>query len=103
MTLEFLIMGPAKPRARFLCAHGAGAGMSTAFMEAIASLLADRDIATHRFEFAYMAARRQRGSRTPPPRAERLIDEYRVAVSLVPEGAPLLIGGKSMGGRVASL
>ncbi len=77
--------------------------MRTPFMEAVARLLAERNIATVRFEFAYMAARRQGGSRKPPPKAERLMDEYRAAVAGLPAGAPLLIGGKSMGGRVASL
>lgn len=91
------------PAARFLCAHGAGAGMQTAFLEAIAALLAERQIRTIRFEFAYMAARRGGSSRKPPPKAERLVGEYRAAVASVSNGAPLLIGGKSMGGRVASL
>ena len=77
--------------------------MDTPFMDAVAGLLAERNIATLRFEFGYMAARRQGGSRKPPPKAERLMDEYRAAVAGVPKGAPLLIGGKSMGGRVASL
>ena len=77
--------------------------MDTPFMAAVAGLLAERNIATLRFEFGYMAARRQGGSRKPPPKAERLMDEYRAAVAGVPKGAPLLIGGKSMGGRVASL
>jgi uncharacterized protein len=47
--------------------------------------------------------RPQGGTRKPPPRAERLMDEYRAAVAAMPAGATLLIGGKSMGGRVASL
>jgi predicted alpha/beta-hydrolase family hydrolase len=72
-------------------------------MQAVAALLADRGVTTLRFEFAYMAARRDGGSRRPPPKAERLMDEYRAVVAGVPQGAPLLIGGKSMGGRVASL
>ena len=103
MPPAYLTSGPACPVARFLCAHGAGAGMGTSFMETVAGLLAARDIAVVRFEFAYMAARRDGGSRKPPPKAERLMDEYRTAVAGVIEGAPLLIGGKSMGGRVASL
>jgi uncharacterized protein len=77
--------------------------MQTALLEAIAAHLADRHIRTIRFEFDYMAARREGGSRKPPPRAERLVDEYRAAVASVSKGAPLLIGGKSMGGRVASM
>ncbi len=100
---DSLITGPAKPIARFLCAHGAGAGMETPFLRAVADLLAERGIAVCRFEFAYMAARRRGGARKPPPRAERLVDEYRAAVAGQPAGVPLIIGGKSMGGRVASL
>ena len=98
----YLITGPPDAAVRFLCAHGAGAGMETSFLKAIADLLAERSIAMYRFEFAYMAARRQ-GARKAPPKAERLMDEYRAAVAAVPAGAPLIIGGKSMGGRVASL
>jgi uncharacterized protein len=103
MAVDLLTTGPADAAARFLCAHGAGAGMETAFLKAVAGLLAERGIATLRFEFSYMAARRHGGGRKPPPRAERLVAEYRAAVDAVPPGAPLLIGGKSMGGRVASL
>ena len=88
---------------RFLCAHGAGKGMESPFLDTVADLLAGRGIAVWRFEFGYMAARRDGGSRKPPPKAERLMDEYRAAVAELPRGAPLLIGGKSMGGRVASL
>ena len=76
--------------------------METPFLKAIAELLAERGIATWRFEFAYMAGRRQ-GIRKPPPKAERVRDEYRAALEAVPAGAKLVIGGKSMGGRVASL
>ena len=103
MVPEMLTTGHPQASARFLCAHGAGAAMTSPFLEAVANLLAERAIATIRFEFAYMAARRVGGGRKPPPRAERLMDEYRAAVAAVPKGAPLLIGGKSMGGRVASL
>jgi predicted alpha/beta-hydrolase family hydrolase len=102
MSSGFLRTGPEGAPARLLCAHGAGAGMETPFLEAFATLLAERGIATLRFEFGYMAGRRQ-GARKPPPKAERLVDEYRAAVAAAGPGAPLLIGGKSMGGRVASL
>jgi predicted alpha/beta-hydrolase family hydrolase len=115
MNEAFLRTGPSQARARFLCAHGAGAGMDTPFLRTFAGLLADRGIATLRFEFAYMAARRQGGPRRPPPRAEGLVGEYRAAVAAalaeagaeprdgMLQGVPLVIGGKSMGGRVASL
>jgi predicted alpha/beta-hydrolase family hydrolase len=66
-------------------------------------LLAERSVATLRFEFAYMTARREHGVRRPPPKAETLTGEYLDAVTQAGEGGQLLIGGKSMGGRVASL
>jgi predicted alpha/beta-hydrolase family hydrolase len=100
---KFLITGPKDARVRFLCAHGAGKGMESPFLDTIADLLGERGIAVWRFEFAYMAARRDGGSRKPPPKAERLMDEYRAAVAELPRGGSVLIGGKSMGGRVASL
>jgi predicted alpha/beta-hydrolase family hydrolase len=95
--------GPPHAGVRFLCAHGAGAGMDTSFLESVARLLGERGIAVLRFEFAYMARRRETGSKGRIPRAEGLVEEYRAAVAGVPAGAPLLVGGKSMGGRVASL
>jgi predicted alpha/beta-hydrolase family hydrolase len=102
---ELLLSGSEDAPAMLVLAHGAGAPMTTPFMETIAGLLAERGIATARFEFAYMAARRT-GKRRPPPRAEALTAEYEAAVAaarkLAP-GRPLLIGGKSLGGRVASL
>lgn len=101
--LEFLASGPPTASHRFLCAHGAGAGMSTPFLSALAAALTEQGIATLRFEFAYMSQRRSSGRRKPPPRAESLMDEYVAAATAVAGGAPLLIGGKSMGGRVASL
>ncbi|MGE0626299.1 MAG: alpha/beta family hydrolase [Hyphomicrobiaceae bacterium] len=102
---EFLHIGPAAGPL-LLLAHGAGAGMSSPFMELIAGLLAERNIATARFEFGYMAARRQTGKRRPPPRAESLMPEYEAALAEARAAWPvrtILIGGKSMGGRVASL
>lgn len=103
MAPRYLITGSPDAAARFLCAHGAGAGMGTPFLEAVPRLLAERGIAVLRFEFAYMASRGRTGSRGRVPRADSLVDEYRAAVIGVPDGTPLLIGGKSMGGRVASL
>jgi hypothetical protein len=81
--------------------------MTSPFLETMTRLLTERGLAVSRFEFAYMAARREDGKRRPPPKAERLVDEYVAAVatlrSRLPAGQALLIGGKSMGGRVASL
>lgn len=89
--------------ATLLLAHGAGAPMDSAILEAIAGAVAARGFTVVRFEFAYMAARRTGGKRRPPPKAETLCDEYHAAVKTCDATGPLLIGGKSMGGRVASL
>lgn len=84
----------------FVLAHGAGAAMDSRGMTDVASRLAARGIRVVRFEFAYMAARRV-GVRRPPPRADTLLDEYRSVLAEV--GARPVIGGRSMGGRVASM
>ena len=88
-----------------LLAHGAGAPMDSSFMEEIARLLAERGARTLRFEFAYMATRRREGSKRPPDRMPKLEfafrDAYAEAQGLT-VGQPLFVGGKSMGGRVAS-
>ncbi|MCT8970701.1 alpha/beta family hydrolase [Microbaculum marinisediminis] len=92
--------------ATLLLAHGAGVGMDSPFMAGIAGRLAERGVAVARFEFAYMAARRTGGKKRPPPRAEKLVDEYLAAIeAATAEGidGPLLIGGKSLGGRVAAM
>jgi hypothetical protein len=99
--------GPPAAKCHLLLAHGAGAPMTSPFLEAMTRLLIERGLRVSRFEFAYMAARRESGKRRPPPKAERLVDEYAAAVAALRSGLPrdqaLLIGGKSMGGRVASL
>lgn len=104
---ELLGTGPTSSPVRLMLAHGAGGAMTSPFLETIAGLMADRRIAVIRFEFAYMAARRMGGKRRPPPKAELLVPEYRAAVEQIGpklrRGQMLLIGGKSMGGRVASL
>lgn len=91
-----------------LLAHGAGSPMTSPFMETLCADLADAGIPTSRFEFSYMAERRETGKRRPPPRADKLIPEYLDAIDQVRKSsqaadAPLAIGGKSMGGRVASM
>lgn len=101
---ELLWDGPADAATTVLLAHGAGAPMDSAGMTDLAHSLADRDLRVARFEFTYMAARRT-GTRKPPPRADTLTGEYRDAVAAVRAGGAtrLLIGGRSMGGRVATL
>ena len=88
--------------ATLLLAHGAGGAMDSAAMNEVTGAIASRGIRVVRFEFGYMAARRQ-GVRKAPPRAETLIGEYRDVVAEVAAEGPIVIGGKSMGGRVASM
>lgn len=92
-----------KPRASFLFAHGAGAPMDSDFMETLAALLAAQQIAVARFEFPYMAQRRAGGARRPPDRQPVLLAAFASALAAMPEDVPCFIGGKSMGGRMASL
>ena len=102
MAPTFLIDDSAEARITILLAHGAGAPMDSASMTAAATALAGAGFRVARFEFGYMAARRG-GQRKPPPKAETLIPEYRAAVDALGATGPLIIGGKSMGGRVASM
>jgi len=83
-------------------AHGAGAPMDTPFMDFFAEGLAAKGFRVARFEFPYMAARRASGKRRPPDRQPVLLDTWRAVIAEI--GADkLVIGGKSMGGRMASL
>jgi len=99
-----LSTGPAASERVLVLAHGAGAPMDSAWMDDMAALLADRGIRVVRFEFAYMAARRE-GLRRPNPRADAVLDEYRAVIEQVRSETDAVpaIGGKSFGGRVASM
>lgn len=105
--IEMLVDRPeGKAAARFLFAHGAGAPMDSEFMQAIAAGLCARGIEVLRFEFPYMAERRSGGGKRPPNKMEVLLDCYREQIRELATGReklPLFIGGKSLGGRVASL
>ncbi|QRM55239.1 alpha/beta family hydrolase [Sinorhizobium sp. BG8] len=103
MSDRFLITGAGDAPCTILLAHGAGGAMDSGSMTAASTALASAGFRVVRFEFSYMAARRLEGSRKPPPRAETLIPEYRAAVAELGGTGPLVIGGKSMGGRVASM
>ena len=95
-----LLLRPSAARACFVFAHGAGAGMTHAFMERVAAALYDRGIATLRYQFLYM----ERGSKRPdaPPIAHAAV---RAAVAEAARSCPgltLVAGGKSFGGRMTS-
>jgi uncharacterized protein len=94
--------GPDDAEITILLAHGAGAPMDSASLTAMATALAARHLRVARFEFSYMASRRTAGRR-PPPRAELLKAEYVAAIEALPPVGRLVIGGKSLGGRVASM
>jgi predicted alpha/beta-hydrolase family hydrolase len=91
--------------ATLILAHGAGAPMDSDFMNAMAARLAAHGVSVLRFEFPYMAQRRIDGRRRPPnPQAQLLACWREVYASVRSHVAgPLAIGGKSMGGRMASL
>ena len=87
----------------FLFAHGAGGAMDTAFMTEVARRMGERGVHVVRFEFPYMAARREGGRRGAPDRQPVLLDTWRQLIERHGGGAKVAIGGKSMGGRMASM
>lgn len=107
-SIPLLIHGPPTAPATLLLAHGAGAPMDSPFMNAIALGLAQRGWRVARFEFPYMARRRLTGRPSPPDGLPKLLESFRAAALAATTDradgpSPLFIGGKSLGGRVASL
>lgn len=100
---DFLIDGPADADWTFLFAHGAGGPMDSPFMETVARGLGGKGIRVLRFEFPYMAARRSGKKSGAPDRQPVLIESWREAVASQPVPARVVIGGKSLGGRMASM
>ncbi len=100
--LTILFNGPEDAKRTVALAHGAGAGMDTPFMNAFAEGLAAAGWRVARFEFPYMAERRRTGSKRPPDREPVLRETWRQVISGLGRKG-LVIGGKSMGGRIASL
>ncbi len=97
-----LVDGPEGARTLAL-AHGAGAPMDSPFMETIARGVAEAGIRVVRFEFAYMRSRREGGGRRPPDREPTLRKAWHELAESIGEPRRLVIGGKSLGGRIASL
>ena len=85
----------------YVFAHGAGADKDSAFMQQVSAGLAQQGIRVVRFNFPYMDKRLQDGKKRPPDRAPKLIDAYIDVIAQL--DCPVVIGGKSMGGRMASL
>ena len=94
--------GPEGGATTIVLAHGAGAPMDSPFMNRIARGLAERGLRVVRFEFPYMAGRRE-GRRRPPDSQSVLLESWRAVIAELGGGARLVIGGKSLGGRMASL
>ena len=88
-----------------ILAHGAGAPMDSQWMSEMAERLAVRGVNVLRFEFPYMAQRRLDGGKRPPNPQAKLLECWREVFSEVRRhvAGPIAIGGKSMGGRMASL
>ena len=95
-----LLLEPAGAHACYVLAHGAGAGMKHPFMAAIANGLADRRIATLRYQFPYM----ERGSKRPdaPRLAQAAVRAAVLEAARLTPDLPLVAGGKSFGGRMTS-
>lgn len=99
-TVSALWLQPPEPRATYVFAHGAGAGMTHGFMAALSEALLAHSVATLRYQFPYM----ERGSKRPdsPAVAHAAV---RAAVAVAREclpDTPLFAGGKSFGGRMTS-
>lgn len=87
-----------------LLAHGAGAAMDSSFMAALSLALVGQGIQVVRFNFKYMQRRVDENIKMPPPKIDKLLDEYQQNIVSIKERitGPLFIGGKSMGSRVAT-
>jgi uncharacterized protein len=91
---------PTAARACYVLAHGAGAGMEHPFMSSVAAELAERGVATLRYQFPYM----ERGSRRPdpPPLCHATVRAAVTECARLAVGLPLIAGGRSFGGRMTS-
>ena len=99
---EFLFDGRDGAPLTVALAHGAGVAMDSPFMAAFAEGLAGLGFRAARFEFPYMARRRGGGSKRPPDRAPVLLETWRTVVEALGRKR-LVVGGKSLGGRMASM
>jgi uncharacterized protein len=100
ICVSALLRSPPRARACYVLAHGAGAGMTHAFMDAAAVGLAERGIATLRYQFPYMEAGKKRPD--PPAIAHAAVRAAAAAAARELPKLPLIAGGKSFGGRMTS-
>ncbi|MCK5546408.1 MAG: dienelactone hydrolase family protein [Rhodospirillaceae bacterium] len=99
---DIIYNGPIEAKTTIVLTHGAGAPMDTPFMDAFADGLAGRGFRVARFEFPYMAERRTGGPKRPPNKADVLLETWSTVIDELGNKG-LIIGGKSMGGRMASM
>ena len=100
---RFLFDGPQDAPLTLVLAHGAGAPMNSPFLNTVARGVAQGGARVARFEFPYMHARRDGGRRGAPDRGPVLEEAWLEAIAHLGGGARLVIGGKSLGGRIASM
>ncbi len=100
---EFLFNGPKTAAITLVLAHGAGSPMDSPFMETIAVGVATAGIRVARFEFPYMRRRRETGQGGAPNPGPALMQSWRDTIEKLGGGKRLVIGGKSLGGRIASM
>jgi len=99
-TVSGLWLRPARAKACLLLAHGAGAGMAHKSMAALADGLAERGIATLRYQFPYMERRSRRPD--PPAIAQAAVRAAWAEAARLAGRLPLFAGGKSYGSRMTS-
>jgi predicted alpha/beta-hydrolase family hydrolase len=98
-----LVDGPKAAAKTFLFAHGAGGPMDSAFVQRVAEGVAASGVRVVRFEFPYMQRRRETGKGGAPDPPRVLMQSFHDAIEQAGGGSGLVIGGKSMGGRIASM
>ncbi len=103
MATATIVNGHSAARSTLVLAHGAGAPMDHPFMNTIAEGVAGDEVRVVRFEFPYMAARRTSGVKRAPDRESVLLQTWREVIAELGAPARIVIGGKSMGGRIASM
>jgi uncharacterized protein len=103
MPVDFLTDGPEDAPTTLVLAHGAGGPMDSPFMATAATGIAAAGVRVVRFEFPYMEARRRGGRGGPPDPEPVLRRRWLEVIAQLGGGGRLVIGGKSLGGRIASL
>jgi predicted alpha/beta-hydrolase family hydrolase len=101
--MDFLIDSQNSAARTVVLAHGAGAPMDAPWMTDVAQGLAGHGLRVVRFEFPYMAQRRDTGKRRGPDRPPVLLETWRAVIEELGAPGELIIGGKSMGGRIATM